>query len=88
MAGVCAQGGQRGHGGAFTGRALAALVVIGLALLLDLPLTLGLAPKAVVLLLLTFGISLHTVAYGRSNIMQGMVHLVVFAAFLFFNWVP
>ena len=63
-------------------------VVIGIALMLDLPLTLGLAPKAVVLLLLTFGISLHTVTYGRSNIMQGIVHLVVFAAFLFFNWVP
>lgn len=63
-------------------------VVIGIAILLDLPLVLGLAPKAVVLLLLTFGISLHTVTYGRSNIMQGIVHLVVFAAFLFFNWVP
>jgi Ca2+:H+ antiporter len=63
-------------------------VVICLALWLDLPLTLGLAPKAVVLLLLTFGISLHTVAYGRSNIMQGIVHLVIFVAFLFFNWVP
>lgn len=63
-------------------------VVIAIALALDLPLVLGLAPKAVVLLLLTFGISLHTVTYGRSNIMQGIVHLVVFAAFLFFNWVP
>ena len=75
-------------GSALASIGLTSPVVIGLALLLDLPLTLGLAPKAVVLLLLTFGISLHTVAYGRSNIMQGIVHLVVFAAFLFFNWVP
>lgn len=63
-------------------------VVITMALIMDLPLTLGITPKAMVLLMLTFGISLHTVAYGRSNIMQGIVHLVVFAAFLFFNWVP
>lgn len=63
-------------------------VVISIALVLDLPLVLGLSDKAMVLMLLTFGISLHTVTYGRSNIMQGVVHLVVFAAFLFFNWVP
>ncbi len=63
-------------------------VVIALALMLDLPLTLGLTPKGLVLLLLTFGISLHTVTSGRTNIMQGIVHLVVFVAFLFFSWVP
>ncbi len=63
-------------------------VVIALALWFDLPLVLGLSFKGSVLLFLTFCISLHTVTYGRSNIMQGVVHLVVFAAFLFFSWVP
>lgn len=63
-------------------------LVIVLAVGFNLPLTLGVGAKEIVLLVLTFGISLHTVAYGRTNVMQGVVHLVVFAAFLFLNWVP
>ncbi len=63
-------------------------LVIVLSVAFNLPLTLGVGAKEIVLLVLTFGISLHTVAYGRTNIMQGVVHLVVFAAFLFLNWVP
>lgn len=41
----------------------------------------------IVVMLSSFGISLHTVTYGRSNIMQGIVHGLVFATFLFLNGV-
>lgn len=58
------------------------------ALLLELPLVLGLAPKELVLLSLTFLISAITLGTGRTNVMQGAVHLVLFAAFLFLALVP
>lgn len=58
------------------------------AVLLGLPLTLGLDPKDLVLLTLTFVVSGITLASGRSHVMQGAVHLVIFVAFLFLALVP
>lgn len=58
------------------------------AILLDLPLVLGLAMKELVLLVLTFMVSAITLGTGRTNVMQGAVHLVLFAAFLFLSLVP
>jgi Ca2+:H+ antiporter len=55
---------------------------------LDLPLTLGLAPKDLVLLALTFLVSSITLVSGRTTMMQGAVHLVIFATFLFLALVP
>jgi len=55
---------------------------------LDLPLALGLAPKDLVLLTLTFLVSSITLVSGRTTMMQGAVHLVVFATFLFLALVP
>jgi Ca2+:H+ antiporter len=55
---------------------------------LQLPLTLGLEAKDIVLLVLTFVVSVITLASGRTNLMQGAVHLVIFAAFLFLALVP
>jgi Ca2+:H+ antiporter len=49
---------------------------------------LGLPPKDLVLLTLTFMVSTITLATGRTNVMQGAVHLVLFAAFLFLSLVP
>jgi Ca2+:H+ antiporter len=49
---------------------------------------LGLAPKDLVLLALTFLVSAITLGTGRTNVMQGAVHLVLFAAFLFLSLVP
>lgn len=63
-------------------------VVVVVAVVLDLPLVLGLAPKDLVLLTLTFLISAITLGTGRTNVMQGAVHLVLFAAFLFLALVP
>ena len=63
-------------------------VVVLASRLFDLPLVLGLAPKDVVLLALTFLVSAVTFATGRTNIMQGAVHVVLFAAFLLLAFVP
>lgn len=58
------------------------------ALMLGQPLTLGLAPAETVLLLLTLFISTVTLATGRTTILQGAVHLVIFAVFMFLVAVP
>jgi Ca2+:H+ antiporter len=58
------------------------------AILLDLPLTLGLASKDLVLLVLTFSVCGISLVHGRTSMMQGAVHLVVFAAFAFLALVP
>jgi Ca2+:H+ antiporter len=58
------------------------------SVLLDVPLVLGLEPKDMVLLMVTFLVGAITLGTGRTNMMQGAVHLVIFAAFLFLALVP
>jgi len=73
-----------------------ALATIGLtipavaatALLLGLPLTLGLPIKEMLLLGLTLAISMMTLSRGVATVMQGAVHLVLFAVFLFLAFFP
>ncbi len=55
---------------------------------LDLPLELGLHAKDMALLALTFLVGSITLASGRTHLMHGAVHLVLFAAFLFLTLVP
>jgi Ca2+:H+ antiporter len=62
--------------------------VVIAAVWLDLPLVLGLEAKDMALLALTFVVGAITLASGRTNLMQGAVHLVIFAAFLFLALVP
>jgi Ca2+:H+ antiporter len=62
--------------------------VVAASVLLDLPLTLGLAPKDMALLALTFLVGGITLASGRTHLMHGAIHLVLFAAFLFLTLVP
>ena len=59
-----------------------------LAITLSLPLDLGLAPKDITMLALTIVVTVMTLSRGRATLMQGAVHLVVFAAFLFLSFVP
>ncbi|GAA6141387.1 ionic transporter y4hA [Hydrogenophaga sp. 5NK40-0174] len=63
-------------------------VVVVAALWLDLPLNLGLASKDIGMLTLTFVMSAFTLGAGRTNFMQGAVHVVMFAAFLFLTLEP
>jgi Ca2+:H+ antiporter len=52
------------------------------------PLTLGLGQDAMILLALTLFVSTLTFATGRTTILQGAVHLVIFGVFLFLAAVP
>jgi len=63
-------------------------VVVIAAEWLNLPLTLGLEPKDIGMLFMTFLMCALTLGSGRTNMMQGAVHLVMFAAFLFLTLVP
>ena len=49
---------------------------------------LGLNAPEMVLLLLTFVISMLTFGTGSTNILFGFVHMLVFAVFLFMVFVP
>ncbi len=55
---------------------------------LDKQLVLGLNAPEMVLLILTFVISMLTFGTGRTNILFGLVHMLVFAVFLFMVFVP
>jgi Ca2+:H+ antiporter len=57
-------------------------------LVLHQPLVLGLEPKDVVLLLLSFAVSFLSFGMGRTNVLMGFVHLVMFAAFLLLTLLP
>jgi Ca2+:H+ antiporter len=75
------------------GSALAAIgltvpVVVLASITFDLPLVLGLDPKDMAMLAVTFLVSAVTLGTGRTYLMQGAVHLVLFAAFLFLAFVP
>ena len=63
-------------------------VVAVAAIGFKLPLVLGLGPKELVVLAVTFLVSMVTLGTGRTQMMQGAVHLVLFAAFLFLAFVP
>jgi Ca2+:H+ antiporter len=52
------------------------------------PLELGLGSKETVLLILTLIVSSLTLGKGRTTILQGVVHLAIFAAYLFLSVVP
>lgn len=58
------------------------------ALLLDEPLVLGLAPEAALLLVLSLFLAVVSLRTGRTTVLNGIVHLVVFATYLFFTVVP
>jgi Ca2+:H+ antiporter len=58
------------------------------SVVLGTPLALGLEPKEEVLLALTLLVSVMTLGTGRTTVLQGAVHLVILAAFLFLAVVP
>ena len=63
-------------------------VVSAVSVFLDNPLTLGLSPAQMALLILSLFIATVSLATGRTTILQGTVHLVIFATFLFLAAVP
>lgn len=59
-----------------------------MSIVLGQPLQLGLEPKESVLLALTLLASVITLGTGRTTLLQGIVHLSIFAAFLLYAVVP
>ena len=62
--------------------------VAAVSILLGQPLELGLNAKDEILLALTLLLSVITLGTGRTTVLQGIIHLVFFAVFLFFAVVP
>jgi Ca2+:H+ antiporter len=75
-----------GSGLASIGLTIPAVAVV--SIFLHKPLTLGLGPKEMVLLVVTLILSQSTLGTGRTTVLQGIVHSVLFAAFLFLAVVP
>ena len=68
------------------GLTIPAVAVVSIAL--RQPLELGLNAKEQVLLALTLLLSVITLGTGRTSVLQGLVHLLIFAVFLFFAVAP
>jgi Ca2+:H+ antiporter len=68
------------------GLTIPAVLVVGRAT--DHPIILGLQHTDLLLFLLTLTLCLVTFSSGRTNVLQGGVHLVLFVAYLFFMFSP
>jgi Ca2+:H+ antiporter len=75
-------------GSALASIGLTVPLVVVASITFGLPLVLGLSPKDIAMLAVTFLVSAVTLGTGRTYMMQGAVHLVLFAAFLFLAFVP
>ena len=62
--------------------------VAAVSIMLQQPLELGLGAKDQVLLTLTLLLGVITLGTGRTTVLQGIVHSVIFVVFLFFAVVP
>lgn len=62
--------------------------VAAIAIAMSLPIQLGLSAKDQIMLALTVLLGVITLGTGRTTVLQGIVHLTMFAAFLFFAIVP
>ncbi len=68
------------------GLTIPTVAVISIAF--GLPLNLGISPVQMVLLVLTLLSGVITLATGKTAVLQGVVHLVIFIAYLFLTIVP
>jgi Ca2+:H+ antiporter len=75
-------------GSALASIGLTVPVVVLASITFDLPLVLGLSPKEMALLAVTLLVSAVTLGTGRTYVMHGAVHLVLFSAYLFLAFVP
>jgi Ca2+:H+ antiporter len=63
-------------------------IIAVVSIVLRRPIELGLGQKDQVLLALTLLVGVITLGTGRTAVLQGIIHLVIFAVFLFFAVVP
>ncbi|SNX29119.1 Ca2+:H+ antiporter [Polynucleobacter meluiroseus] len=62
--------------------------VAAIAIFFNLPLSLGISDLNIVLMYLSFFIGALTLAIGRTTLLQGVVHLIIFFEYLFLSLVP
>ena len=62
--------------------------VAAFAIFFDLPISLGISSLNVTLMYLSFFIGALTLAIGRTTLLQGVVHLIIFFEYLFLSLVP
>ena len=67
---------------------LTAPAVLAIDLFTHHPVLLGLDPANSTLMLLTLGVSIITFSSGRTNVLQGAVHLLLFVAYLVLIFSP
>jgi len=77
-----------GLGSALATIGLTIPAVAALSVLTGLPISLGLDAKSTVLLFLTLIVATLSLGTGRTTVLQGAVHLVIFAVYLFTTVVP
>ncbi|ATY34121.1 calcium:proton antiporter [Sphingomonas psychrotolerans] len=77
-----------GLGSALATIGLTIPAVAALSIAADLPIALGLDTKSAVLLFLTLIVSTLSLGAGKTTVLQGAVHLVIFAVYLFTTIVP
>jgi len=77
-----------GLGSALATIGLTIPAVAALSLTMGLPITLGLDTKGMVLLFLTLLVTTLTLGTGKTTVLQGAVHLLIFAVYLFTTIVP
>ena len=75
-----------GSGLASIGLSIPAIAAI--AIYFDLPLSLGISNLNMTLMYLSFFIGALTLAIGRTTLLQGVVHLIIFFEYLFLSLVP
>jgi Ca2+:H+ antiporter len=75
-------------GSALASIGLTVPIVVFASIIFHLPLVLGLSAKDMALLAVTFLVSAITLGTGRTYMMQGAIHLVLFAAYLLLALVP
>jgi Ca2+:H+ antiporter len=76
------------YGSAMASIGLTVPVIAIATLWVDTPLILGLGPMQMVMLLLTVIVSVLTIVPGRAGRLEGFVHLILFAAFVFLSINP
>lgn len=77
-----------GLGSALATIGLTIPAVAALSLFADVPIALGLDGKSTVLLFLTLAVATLSLGTGRTTVLQGAVHLMIFAVYLFTTIIP
>ncbi|MGH8146625.1 MAG: calcium:proton antiporter [Rhodanobacteraceae bacterium] len=77
-----------GLGTALSTIALTVPAILLIDLFMGRPAVLGLSPANMMMLVLTFGVSILTLGSGRTNAMQGLVHLLLFLSYVVLIFSP